>query len=196
MSGQKIMAIDDDMEMLKQLAILLKNQYTVSVMTSAAQALEALNSGECPDLILLDIMMPETNGFSMIEHLKSDPNLRDIPVIFLTGMTDTDDEIKGFDLGGSDYIRKPFNRDVLLSRIAVQLNRNQRHKDKLPDDIVEKLTENETEVAELLYNGYSGKEICEKLFFSYSYIKKLTASLKVKFGAKSTAELIRILRKN
>ena len=194
MSEQKIMAIDDDIEMLKQLAVLLKNHYTVSVMTGASQALEALNSGECPDLILLDIMMPETNGFSMIEHLKSNPKLCDIPVIFLTGMTDTDDEIKGFDLGGSDYIRKPFNRDVLLSRIAVQLNRNQRRTDKLPDDIVEKLTENEAKVAELLYNGYSGKEIGEKLFLSYSYIKKLTASIKTKLGAKSTYELIRIMR--
>ena len=120
MNEPKIMAIDDDIEMLKQLAVMLKNQYTVSVMTSAAQAMEALAVGEHPDLILLDVMMPETSGFSLMEHLKNDPELSRIPVIFLTGMTDTDDELRGLSLGGADYIRKPFHREILLSLMVCQ----------------------------------------------------------------------------
>ncbi|MBR3026082.1 MAG: response regulator, partial [Oscillospiraceae bacterium] len=102
MNVPKIMAIDDDMEMLKQLALMLGGQYDVSVMTSAKQALDSLNRGYLPDLILLDVMMPETDGFSMMEHLHNNPEYKKIPVIFLTGMTDADDEIRGLKLGGSD----------------------------------------------------------------------------------------------
>ncbi len=195
MNEPKIMAIDDDMEMLKQLAVMLGKQYAVSVMTSAAQALEALHCGELPDLILLDVMMPETDGFSMMEHLKRDPALSRIPVIFLTGMTDTDDEIRGLSLGGSDYIRKPFHREVLLARIAVQLSAHKRKPETISPEIAAMLTENERKVAELLYQGYTGKEIGDRLFFSYSYIKKLTASLKVKLDADTPGELMRKLRK-
>ena len=83
MNEPKIMAIDDDIEMLKQLAIMLKDQYAVSVMTGADQALAALSEGNYPDLILLDVMMPDTDGFSLMEHLKNDQELKNIPVIFL-----------------------------------------------------------------------------------------------------------------
>ena len=194
MNEPKIMAIDDDIEMLKQLAIMLKDQYAVSVMTGADQALAALSEGNYPDLILLDVMMPDTDGFSLMEHLKNDQELKNIPVIFLTGMTDTDNEIRGLTLGGADYIRKPFHREVLLARIAVQLAARQRKSEVIPEEIASHLTENERKVAELLCQGYSGKEIGKKLFFSYSYIKKLTASIKQKLGTESTTEMIRKLR--
>ena len=182
--------------MLKQLAIMLRDQYAVSVMTGADQALAALSEGNLPDLILLDVMMPETDGFSLMEHLKNDPELRKIPVIFLTGMTDTDDEIRGLTLGGADYIRKPFHREVLLARIAVQLAARSRQSQQIPEDIASLLTENERNVAELLRQGYSGKEIGENLFFSYSYIKRIIASVKVKLEVDSTTELIRKLRES
>ena len=194
MNEPKIMAIDDDIEMLKQLAIMLKDRYAVSVMTSAAQALESLSVGDHPDLILLDVMMPETDGFSLMEHLKSHPELKNIPVIFLTGMTDTDNEIRGLTLGGADYIRKPFRREVLLARIAVQLTARTHQSEKIPGGIASLLTDNEQKVAELLRQGYSGKEIGEKLYFSYSYIKKLIASIKQKLGTDNYAEMIRRLR--
>lgn len=194
MNVPKIMAIDDDMEMLKQLAIMLGGQYDVSVMTSAGQALESLEHGDLPDLILLDVMMPETDGFSMMEHLQKDPETRRIPVIFLTGMTNTDDEIRGLLLGGSDYIRKPFVREVLLARIAVQLAKNAVKQGHVSSNITSMLTENERKVAEQLYQGYTGKEISEKLFYSYSYIKKLIASLKIKLNADTSVELMRKLR--
>lgn len=196
MNEPKIMAIDDDIEMLKQLAVMLKNQYTVSVMTSAAQAMEALAVGEHPNLILLDVMMPETSGFLLMEHLKNDPERSRIPVIFLTGMTDTDDELRGLSLGGADYIRKPFRREILLARIALQLANHAGHSQTLAGDIAAALSDNERKVAELLCQGYSGKEISEKLFFSYSYIKKLIASLKDKLHTDNMAELTRKLRSN
>lgn len=196
MNEPKIMAIDDDIEMLKQLAIMLKDQYAVSVITSADQALAALSEGSLPDLILLDVMMPDTDGFSLMEHLKNDTELRKIPVIFLTGMTDTDDEIRGLTLGGADYVRKPFHREVLLARIAVQLSSHSRKSEQFSDEIASRLTDNERKVAELLCEGYSGKEIGEKLFFSYSYIKRIIASVKLKLEAETTTELIRKLRES
>lgn len=196
MNEPKIMAIDDDVEMLKQLAIMLKDQYAVSVMTSAEQALAALSEGNLPDLILLDVMMPDTDGFSLMEHLKNDKELRKIPVIFLTGMTNTDDEIRGLTIGGADYIRKPFHREVLLVRIALQLASRTLRSEEISDEIASQLTDNERKVAELLRQGYSGKEIGEKLFFSYSYIKRIIASLKLKLDVESTTELIRKLREN
>ena len=196
MNEPKIMAIDDDVEMLKQLAIMLKDQYAVSVMTSAEQALAALSEGNLPDLILLDVMMPDTDGFSLMEHLKNDKELRKIPVIFLTGMTNTDDEIRGLTIGGADYIRKPFHREVLLVRIALQLASRPLRSEEISDEIASQLTDNERKVAELLRQGYSGKEIGEKLFFSYSYIKRIIASLKLKLDVEGTTELIRKLREN
>ena len=196
MNEPKIMAIDDDVEMLKQLAIMLKDQYAVSVMTSAEQALAALSEGNLPDLILLDVMMPDTDGFSLMEHLKNDKELRKIPVIFLTGMTNTDDEIRGLTIGGADYIRKPFHREVLLVRIALQLASRTLRSEEISDEISSQLTDNERKVAELLRQGYSGKEIGEKLFFSYSYIKRIIASLKLKLDVEGTTELIRKLREN
>ena len=194
MNVPKIMAIDDDMEMLKQLALMLGSQYDVSVMTSAKQALDSLKHGLMPDLILLDVMMPETDGFSMMEHLQKDPDTRKIPVIFLTGMTGTDDEIRGLLLGGSDYIRKPFVREVLLARISVQLAKTSFKHDHVSAEITALLTENERKVAEQLYQGYTGKEISEKLYYSYSYVKKVIASLKSKLNADTSVELMRKLR--
>ena len=193
MMKQHIMAIDDDMEMLKQLAIMLNEKYSVSVMTSAEQAIERLSEGDKPDLILLDVMMPETDGFSMIKHLQQNPEMKSIPVIFLTGMTDAENEVRGLSLGGADYIRKPFNREVLLARIAVCLANHPAKAEGLSPEICEKLTDNEIKVAELLYRGYSGKECSDELFFSYSYIKKLIASIREKLGADSISELTRKL---
>jgi len=192
-NSARIMVVDDDIEMLKQVAILLENKYTVSLMKSAEQAMESLGKGELPDLILLDVYMPGTDGFSMIQMLKANERLSRIPVIFLTGMIETADEIKGLTLGGSDYIRKPFSREVLMIRISVQLAKTP-PKHRISDEIFSKLTENERKVAVLLCEGYSGKETGEKLYFSYSYVKKVIASLKEKLDIGNTNELIRKLR--
>lgn len=192
------MVIDDDIEMLKQIAVLLENQYTVSLMKSAEQAKASLEESEKINLILLDVDMPETDGFSMIQWLKSNKKLSNIPVIFLTGMLDISDEIKGLTLGGADYIRKPFSREVLMARISVQLLNSEysTNQNGISSNIAEILTENELKVAEYLLEGYSGKEISEKMFFSYSYIKKLLASLKDKLKASTTNELLRKLKHN
>jgi two-component system sensor histidine kinase/response regulator len=94
---------------------------------SGELALEAARA-EPPDLVLLDIDMPEMNGFDVIERLKADVRLRDIPVIFLTAHTDIADKVKAFALGGVDYVTKPFQADEIHARVATHLAlRRQQH---------------------------------------------------------------------
>jgi two-component system sensor histidine kinase/response regulator len=100
--------------------ILRKEGYRLAMAGNGRQALEMV-PGVQPDLILLDIMMPEMDGFEVCEHLKKDPQTKDIPVIFLTAKTDTADIVKGFELGAVDYVTKPFNGTELASRVRTHL---------------------------------------------------------------------------
>ncbi len=89
-------------------------------VTSGAEALEAV-AHEVPDLILLDVTMPGMNGFEVCARLREQPDWRDIPVIFLTALTDVSDKVKGFAAGGVDYITKPFQLEEVLARVTTQL---------------------------------------------------------------------------
>ena len=99
---------------------MLKTFYEVFPAPSAEKLFEILEN-VLPDLILLDIEMPETNGYEALKKLKADKRFEDIPVIFLTAKNDEDSELEGFDLGAVDYISKPFSGPLLLKRIANQL---------------------------------------------------------------------------
>jgi DNA-binding response OmpR family regulator len=91
-------------------------------MSSAEQMFELLEN-ILPDLILLDVEMPEMGGFEAIKILKSKPGTKDIPVVFLTASTDSSDRIKGLSLGAIDYISKPFNSNLLLQRVSINVNK-------------------------------------------------------------------------
>ncbi len=117
----RILLVDDNQENLEVLSILLEKEgYEISAVLSGEQALE-LVTRSTPDLILLDIMMPGLDGFEVCERLKNNPNTKDIPVIFITAKSDSDDIIKGFELGGVDYITKPFQYEVVAARIRTHL---------------------------------------------------------------------------
>jgi len=104
----KIYVIDDKLENIKILGnLLVANRYEPMVFLSAQAALKSIKKIQ-PELILLDIMMPEMDGYEMCEILKAEDLSKNIPVIFLTGKTDTDDLVKGFDVGAADYVKKPF----------------------------------------------------------------------------------------
>lgn len=116
-----ILVVDDNPQNLKFLGQLLsENGYEVGMAQNGQQALNFVNKN-LPDLILLDIMMPEIDGFEVCKTLKSKLSTRHIPVIFLTAKTETDDIVKGFDAGGVDYVTKPFNSAELLSRIRTHI---------------------------------------------------------------------------
>ncbi|TXH87875.1 MAG: two-component system response regulator [Rhodoferax sp.] len=116
-----VLVVDDTPDNLSLMAGLLKDRYKVKVANNGEKALKIAQAEEQPDLILLDIMMPGLSGYEVCEILKKDPATRDIPIIFLTAMTATDDEKKGLELGAVDFITKPVNPPIVMARVATQL---------------------------------------------------------------------------
>jgi len=133
-SRPKIILVDDNMASLTMGRNMLKMHYVVYPASSAAKLFEILEN-VLPDLVLLDIEMPEMNGYEAIKKMKADERFADIPVIFLTAKSDVDSELEGFDLGAADYISKPFSGPLLLKRIASQLLIARQKKALLNDQI-------------------------------------------------------------
>jgi len=112
------------------LAETLKQDYDVVCCDNGPDALKVAAEEPQPDLVLLDIMMPDMNGFEVCEKLKADEKTAHIPVIFVTALTDEEDEERGFKLGAVDFVRKPFSLLIIKARLKIQLELKQR-RDKL-----------------------------------------------------------------
>ena len=112
-----VLVVDDTPDNLALMSGLLKSTYRVKLASSGARALQISTMQPRPDLILLDIMMPEMDGYQVMQRLKADPETADIPVIFLTAMSATDDEQAGLDMGAVDYITKPINPAIVMARV-------------------------------------------------------------------------------
>jgi len=118
---QDILIVDDVPENLQILALMLKDQgYSVRPVSSGRMALKIAKANP-PDLILLDITMPEMNGYEVCEMMKQDAVLKDIPVIFISALADTGDKLRAFETGGVDYITKPFKIQEIQARVATHL---------------------------------------------------------------------------
>ena len=117
---QKILVVDDEPLNIQVLTGLLKADYRMMVAKDGERALKIARSGN-PDLILLDIMMPDMDGYEVCRRLKSDKATRDIPVMFITAMGEVDDETLGLELGAVDYVRKPISPPILKARVKTQL---------------------------------------------------------------------------
>ncbi len=116
-----VVIVDDVVKNLRVLGTMLEEEdFDVAVAQDGLEAIEMIKA-DPPDLILLDIMMPEMNGWQVCEKLKASEITREIPVIFLTAKTETEDIVKGFQIGGVDYVTKPFNKEELLVRIKTHL---------------------------------------------------------------------------
>jgi sigma-B regulation protein RsbU (phosphoserine phosphatase) len=122
--NEQILIVDDTPANIQILAETLKGKYQLSVATNGKQALEMLERVR-PDLILLDVMMPELDGFETCRRIKSLDAWRDVPIIFLTSKSDTSDIVTGFEVGAVDYVAKPFNTYELLARIHTHLTIDQ-----------------------------------------------------------------------
>jgi len=119
--SNRILVVDDTPANIQLLAATLKGKgYQISVATNGKQALEVVERVR-PDLILLDVMMPEMDGFETCRRLKESDATKEIPVIFLTALAETADIVKGFELGAVDYVAKPFNTHELLARVSTHL---------------------------------------------------------------------------
>lgn len=120
-AGVTILIVDDQPENLETLSKLLQPYYNVRAARSGEQAIRAADRPPVPELILLDIMMPEMDGFAVLSRLREKPSTRDIPVIFVTALGADEDEQYGFDMGAVDYITKPIRPPVVLARVRTHL---------------------------------------------------------------------------
>ncbi|MNK78420.1 Cyclic di-GMP phosphodiesterase response regulator RpfG [compost metagenome] len=120
-SPPTLLVVDDTPDNLMLMTDLLKDRYRVKAANSGEKALRVLQGDTLPDLILLDVMMPGLSGHEVAQQLKRDPRTRDIPIIFLTAMAATEDEIHGLELGAVDYITKPIRPALVLARVDTQL---------------------------------------------------------------------------
>ncbi|HWR56588.1 MAG TPA: DNA-binding response regulator [Negativicutes bacterium] len=187
----KIFVVDDDIMLLKVMEELLKEYYEVSLAKSGPQAIRFLEKGGNPDLILLDIDMPDMDGFETLLQLRAIGSGPEVPVVYLTGLVGPDNEIYGLRLGAVDYIRKPVVKEVLLARISLQLDnaRSRRQLELLRDNqtgigglqpakllqMKQRLTNTEFAVATLVAQGYTNEEIGRLLNYSPAYIKKVVS---------------------
>ena len=117
---QCVFLVDDNPVNLKVGRTALQDKYAVLTIPSGDKLLTVLKKNK-PDLILLDVEMPEMSGYDVIKQIKADPETRDIPVIFLTGKTDPENERIGRSLGAVDYICKPFSPPLLIEKIELHL---------------------------------------------------------------------------
>lgn len=118
---QTVLVVDDAPQNIKLMAELLRDQYAVQVANGGERALKLATSDNPPDLILLDVMMPEMDGYEVMRRLKASESTRDIPVIFLTAKQEVDDETLGMELGAVDYLTKPISPALTLARIKTHL---------------------------------------------------------------------------
>ena len=116
-----VLIVDDTADNLSLIGDFLKDLYQIKAANNGAAALRIALSDYPPDLILLDIMMPEMDGYEVCERLKRDPSTRTIPVVFLTGRAESADREKGLALGAVDYITKPIEPAVVLKQVATHL---------------------------------------------------------------------------
>ena len=123
-----ILVVDDNALNLRVAEKMLETQFKVATVNSGKDALDFVKE-TIPDLILLDIHMPEMDGFEVLEFLQGDPDYKEIPVVFLTANEERDVEVKGFEGGAQDFIKKPFSADIMIRRVSriLELNRLQKN---------------------------------------------------------------------
>jgi class 3 adenylate cyclase len=151
----RILIIDDAPANIQTLSTILKERgYNINIATNGRQGLEVLERIR-PDLILLDIMMPEMDGFETCRRIKASTAWREIPIVFLTAKTDTADIVRGFELGAVDYVAKPFNAHELLARVNTHVTLDYLHRENerlllnvLPPSIANKLKQQVGIIAE------------------------------------------------
>lgn len=194
----KILIIDDNPESVEE--ILPEYGYDVTVALDGQKGIEALEvSGKKFDLILLDVLMPNMNGWDVLRHIRENKKMKHIPVIMMTALDSEVDQVSGLKVGADDYITKPFKIPTLLARIEALMRRISWSSTTpaldLPfetDSELQSLTNREREILSLVAKGHSNKEISEKLFVSELTVKTHLKNIFKKLNVSSRTQAILI----
>ena len=197
-----ILIIDDDMFSLRMAEKVLSEKYSCSIAKSGMQAITLLKKGIVPNLILLDIKMPEMDGYETLQAIREIDHCQNLPIIFLTGIYDVTSEIKCLQQGAVDFITKPFVKEILLARverhILLSINTKEADEAGLSQDaekIKANLTETEWEIALYISKGLSNREIAEKMNYSYGYVKNMVAKIFEKCNVANRRDLRSLLQR-
>ncbi len=194
-----ILVVDDNPKYLKD--VLPMYGYEVVVATDGIQALKVLsNNKEDFDLIILDVMMPNLDGWGTLKAIRNDADMEDLPIIMLTAVDSEQKEVSGLKFGADDYIVKPFALPNLLARIEALLRRsnwkqkkNQSKNMNLPftsDEPIVPLTSREKEVLKLVGQGANNQEIAEKLFVREVTVKTHLNSIFKKLNVSNRTQAV------
>lgn len=121
LSDMILLIVDDSPVNLSLMSGIFRDRHKIKVANGGEKALRLAQSEPRPDLVLLDVVMPDVDGYEVCRRLKQDPATRDIPIIFLTGLVDPEEEKKGLELGAADFVTKPVNPPVIVARVSNQL---------------------------------------------------------------------------
>lgn len=188
-----ILMVDDVTTNLKSAAEVLQPFYQLSMAKSGKQALQFLKKNT-PDLILLDLMMPEMNGYEVMEQIRLNPQTANIPIIFLTADTETSSEMKGLQMGAMDYITKPFESEVMLGRIEKVLLMEDMRKNLLGDLTKDSLTgvltkDSCIKQVEKMMRQREGEKVHTVVLIDPDNLKKINDVLGLPEGDRLLAEL-------
>jgi DNA-binding response OmpR family regulator len=192
MSSKRILVVDDNADVLHLVDEALSAAgYTV---TCAPDGRSALREGALvlPDLVLLDIGLPDIDGFNVYERLRKKPVALACPIIFLTAAGDIDSRLHGFEQGAVDYVVKPFHVRELIARVKVHLN----EREPVQGDIPNPMTEREREIVALLASGKTYKQVATALKVSQSTIRNHLHNVYHKLDVVDRAQAVIVSREN
>jgi DNA-binding NarL/FixJ family response regulator len=199
---KQLLLIDDDPNLILLVKDYLEFQgYEVTAAENGREALEILEQ-QLPDMIICDIMMPEMDGYTLVQHIRNDPRTSWIPVLFLSAKGQSQDRIKGLSTGADAYMVKPFEPEELVAQVESSLkftNRlMQRSKQQEPDKQLKikvpqnvELTPTELKVVQLVAKGLGNREIAEQLKVSQRTIESHVSNMLNKTNLKNRTELAR-----
>ncbi len=185
----RILLVDDDITIYESAKILLSDDYDLFYAECGEKAVSFFSDGNQVDLILMDIMMKDMDGYATMENIRAKKHCRNIPVVFLTGASDAGYELKALKSGAKDFVSKPFNPAVFLARIELCLfSENILSYEKLAA-VATDLTTMDLIILKYITKGYSHEDISSALHYSYGYVKQLVSKVFEKLSIAGRKEL-------
>ncbi|MFD2130541.1 response regulator transcription factor [Pseudogracilibacillus auburnensis] len=186
----KILIAEDEKKIRSLLRLYLEqNEYTVITAKNGRVALERMKENTV-DLIVLDILMPELSGLDVCKELRKNYKYKDVPVIYLSSLNEKQSIISGLEIGGDDYMTKPFDPNELVARINAILRRTKNNRGEKTDIYYEDLTFQETQIVELMERGFTNKEIALKLSLTEGTVKVYNHTIYQKLQVRNRTQAI------